>query len=459
MNKIILVALFVVLGLAGQQVYGQQTICGNEILQETINNDPYLKAKQDDYFKNYAEENKQMSRDRAAAQAKGTAEHPVVLIPVVFHIVLNPTQLASLGGEAGVIERINSQLATINEDFSATNADLVNVPQPFKPLIGKANISFGLAKRDVNGKAKLGIVYVNKPASFNGYEGQDLSVKRTQMGGSSPWDYTKYLNIWVTNITGASGNGQVLGYGYNANYAQNVVGDPATAGIVLHYLALGRRTGIGQTFYSPQTEKGRTLTHELGHYFNIWHIWGKSAPSTSTSCADDDDIDDTPLQAGANTTCPFPTGVVKPNCSQQPHAGGEMYMNFMDYSSDVCTDMFTIGQVDRMRAEINGVLYSITQNPELAFWPADVSAVEYNNRVEVSPNPNNGKFNIHLFEKYDELKSITVVNTMGQLVQTINVTDQQEINYNIDISALPTGIYIAQLHFDQGIISRKIVLQ
>lgn len=461
MKKILLAAFTWGLALAGGSVYGQQTICGNETLQETINNDAYLKAKHDAYFQNYAEENRQLSQDHALAQSKGTAEYDKILIPVVFHIVLNPTQIASLGGDAGIIARINSQLETINEDFGGTNSGLTTLPAAFQPIVGKANISFALAKRDVNGKAKLGIVYVTKPASFTGYTGQDLSVKRTVQGGSSPWDHTKYLNIWITNITGAQGNGQVLGYGYNADYAQTVIGDPATAGIVLHYLTLGRRTDIGQNFYSPVTEKGRTLTHELGHYFNIWHIWGQSAASNSTSCADDDGIDDTPLQAGANTSCPFPFNIKKDNCVNKPHAGGEMYMNFMDYSTDMCTEAFTKGQVDRMRAETNpgGKVHSVTINPHLAFWPADVPPVEYNNKVDVGPNPNNGLFNIRLFEKYDELKSITIVNAMGQLVKEIAITDQQAINYSVDLSGMPKGIYIAQLHFDLGTITRKVAVQ
>lgn len=461
MRKLFLVAALGVVTAMCERANGQDRICGNEVLQtEVINKDTYVQQKVDEYFANYAEENKAMAEERARANSKNTAEYGKVLIPVVFHIVLSQSQITQLGGTQGVIDRVNSQLAVLNEDFTATNTDLINVPAAFQPLIGKANITFGLAKTDPQGKAKLGIVYKIKDASFTGYSTQDPSVKRDVMGGSSPWDYTKYINVWVTLITASSGQGQgqVLGYAYNADYAQATTGDPALAGVVQHYLTLGRRTGIGQTFYSSSTEKGRTLTHELGHYFNIWHIWGKSSAVTNTSCSDDDDIEDTPLQADGNQNCPIG---VQPNCAQKPFAGGEMYMNYMDYSSDVCTKMFSVGQVDRMRIETapGGKVYSVTQNPHLTLWPTDVAPVEFNNRVDIGPNPTNGYVSIYVAEKYDELKQITITNSIGQLIKDIPVTDQQTVNYSTDISNFAKGVYIVQLHFDQGTISRKIVLQ
>lgn len=449
--------LVLMAGLVNAQ---ERHICGNEVLQqEVINNDPMLKARMEEYFKNYAEENKQLAEETARAQSKTTADYANILIPVVFHVVLNQSQIDQMGGTQGIIDRINTQLAVINEDFSGKNADITGVPAEFQSLIGKANITFGLAKRDAQGKAKLGIVYKMKDPSFTGFATQDASVKRDVQGGSTPWDHTKYINIWITNITSTQqGTGQVLGYGYNADYAYNNLGDAALAGIVIHYLTLGRKTGIGQNFYSPATEKGRTLTHELGHYFNLWHIWGSMAASTSTDCFDDDGIDDTPLQAGGNMSCPLGK---KLNCSNRPHPGGEMYMNFMDYSTDYCTKMFSKGQVDRIRIEtaVNGKTHTVTTNPQLAFWPADVSPVEFNNKVDIAPNPSTGYFNIMFVEKYDELKAITVTNTVGQVVKNINITDQQTSNYNVDISSLSKGIYIVQMSFETGVISRKLVVQ
>ncbi|HYD21583.1 MAG TPA: M43 family zinc metalloprotease, partial [Flavipsychrobacter sp.] len=431
--------------LCGNGVHAQGRICGNELLVQETMNDPAAKARLEAYFEQYDAENKAMAEQTARSASKGTGtEYHKAVIPVVFHIVLTQAQIDQLGGTAGVVERVNSQLVAVNADFNGNNIDIANVPQSFKPLVGKANIEFVLAKRDPQGKAKWGIVYQIKDPSFQGFSSDDTyqSIKRKSLGGSDPWDNTKYLNIWVTLIKApGAGQGQVLGYAFNNVYSQQKYGTPEYGGVVLHYLTLGKRTNIMQTFYSQGTDKGRTLTHELGHYFNLWHIWGKSTASGQKSCVDDDGIQDTPEQEQSNTQCP---PGFQANCTNKPHPGGEMYMNFMDYSGDDCIIMFTQGQVDRMRTETapGGEVHSLTQHPELTLWPADVSAVEYNNKVEVGPNPSSGRFNVYFYDKYDHLDKITVSNNFGQVIKQLEVTDQQQLNYNFDLSNAAAGMYI-----------------
>lgn len=432
-----------------------QRVCGNDLIMQEAQKDPFIKAYFDEYFKQYDAENHDMAEARKRSQSKTTAERYV--IPVVFNFVLTQAEIDDLGGTNGIIERVNSQLQVLNEDFSASNDDIGDVPSSFKNDIGNAAIHFELAKINEFGKAQAGLNYKLKPASFTGYSPLDNQMKLPQ-GGIAPWDNTKYINVWVTNIQKNQNGGQVLGFAYNRQYAQAQYGNADFAGAVIHYLTLGRKTNPSQKFYSQNTFEGRTLTHELGHFFNIWHIWGKSTPAGSKSCTDDDGIDDTPLQEEANQSCP--TGF-QPNCPQKPNNGGEMYMNYMDYSSDKCTRMFSIGQVDRMRSELapTGPLHSLTQNQHLAFWPADVSVVEYNNQVDVAPNPSTGFFNINLVEKYNNLERITVMNPVGQSVHMIPVSDQQKTNYKVNMTNFASGVYIIQLHFDEGIISRKVVLQ
>lgn len=463
MNKIFAIALLAVgMFLGAANVQAQDRICGNELLMQETMSDPVSKAGMEAYFEQYDAENKLIAEQNTRSASKGTAtEYVKVTIPVVFHIVLTQAQIDQLGGTSGIITRINTQLDAVNEDFSAKNADLSDVPAAFKPLIGKANIEFSLAKRDPQGKAKWGIVYEIKDPSFTGFNSNDSyqSIKRKSLGGSDPWDNTKYLNIWVTLITpGGSGQGQVLGYAYNNVYAQQVYNNANFGGVVMHYLALGRRTSIMQAFYTQDTDKGRTLTHELGHYFNLWHIWGKSTQSGQKSCTDDDGIQDTPEQEQSNTQCP---SGFQPNCASAPHVGGEMYMNYMDYSGDHCTIMFSQGQVDRMRTEtsVGGQVWSLTQNPQLTLWPTDLPAVEFNNKAEIGPNPSSGKFNIYFYDKYDRLDNIIVTNFYGQVVKQITVTDQQQLNYNIDITGVAAGMYMVQLHFENGTITKKVAIQ
>lgn len=455
MKKLLAVAGLVI-GIAGNAL--GQAPCGNEIIESQIENDPALKARFDEYFVQYTKENKEMADAVKKTASKGTAEEEVFLVPVVFHLVLTEVEMNQLGKEAGVIDRINTQLAAINEDFNNENTDLSKVPSAFKSVIGKANIRFELAKIDPNGKARAGIEFrIADPAS-TGFAPMDAAVKKSAKG-IEPWDNTKYLNIWVTNLTASGGStGQVLGYGYNPVYAGQVYSDKSLGGIVMHYLTLGRKTETVKVFYSKSTIAGRTLTHELGHFFNIWHIWGKNVAAGTKDCNQDDGIDDTPLQEQSNFTCH--TGY-KANCPQKKHPGGEMYMNFMDYSGDTCVIMFTEQQVQRMRKELStgGQVQTLGKNPELCYWPANISKVEYNNSVSFAPNPSTGIFQVNFVEKYDQLEQIIVTNSLGQLIQQIPVTEQNKMNYTVDLTAQPKGIYHVQLKFDQGIITRKVVLQ
>lgn len=450
--KKLLIALLCLMVYSG--TIKAQGFCGNTLIQQEIEKDPVLKAQFEKNWEQYVAENKQLAKEAERSASKSTAD---VTIPVVFHVIVTQAQLNEMGDTAGVYARVFTQIDAINEDFSASNADISSVPAAFKDLVGNANMSFRLALRDPNGVARLGVNFLIKPSGFTGWSALSAAPKRSAAGGIDPWDNSRYLNVWVTPITAGGGSGQVLGYAFNTAYAQQNYGDPLQAGAVIHYLTLGRRTSIGQKFYSAGTDKGRTLTHELGHFFNIWHVWGNTQPGSGGNCNDDDGIDDTPRQQDANFNCPVG---VKPNCTFGSHPGGEMYMNYMDYSGDNCVKMFTVQQVQRMRAEIapGGTSYSLTQNPQLTQWPTDVSVIEYNNKLEVGPNPSNGFFNVYFVDKYNDLDAINVTNAMGQVVKRIPVATQKN-NYSIDISDMPKGMYIVHLQFDQGTITRKVVVQ
>lgn len=454
MKRLLVLTALCGLALPFTTAKAQSTICGNEVIQQYIDADPVLKAADDIYWINYAKENKQ----RARAAAKTTYTH--ANIPIVFHIVLTQAQIDQLGGTAGVYERVATQIEVLNEDFTASNADIANVPGAFTSVIGNAQMNFGVAKKNPSGVSTYGVTFNIKTAGFTGYNPHSASVKRSVSGGSDPWDNSKYINVWVTNISTGGSSGQVLGWGFNKDYAQQNYGDGNLAGVVMHYLTLGRKTSLLQAFYSSNTEKGRTLTHELGHFFNIWHIWGNT-PVGNGNCSDDDGIDDTPRQEDANSSCPVPSGTVKPNCTLGSHPGGEMYMNFMDYSGDKCTNMFTAMQVGQMRAQIDpgGPQHELTQHPDLVYWPADVSVVEYNNNVNISPNPSNGQFTIRMATKNNKLDKIVVNNIMGQVVKDITVEDQNINDYNIDLTGMTKGVYMVQMHFDAGVISRKVVIK
>lgn len=122
-------------------------------------------------------------------------------------------------------------------------------------------------------------------------------------------------------------------------YATLPGGDPAFDGIVVENEVFGR---IGNL--RSDRAKGRTATHEVGHWLNLRHIWGDDG-GVVDRCSGTDFINDTPNQRVSTRGCPsFP----QISCNNDPN--GDMFMNYMDYTYDQCMNMFTNGQKDRMRA-------------------------------------------------------------------------------------------------------------
>ena len=151
-------------------------------------------------------------------------------------------------------------------------------------------------------------------------------MKSSASGGVNPISPTTTLNIWVCNI----GSG-VLGY------AQFPGGSSATDGVVIGPNYFGS-SSLAAGYYSAPYDKGRTATHEIGHWLNLRHIWGDAG------CGNDL-VADTPTQRTSNFGCPaFP----HKTCNNTTN--GDMFMNYMDYTDDLCMVMFSAGQRTRSRA-------------------------------------------------------------------------------------------------------------
>jgi hypothetical protein len=236
-------------------------------------------------------------------------EVPIATIKVIVHVVYN--------NEAQNVSdaQIKSQIAVLNKDFRATNTDRSKVPAPFKGLVSDTRVQFKLDRITRTATAKK---------SFT----DDNGVKKASKGGVASVDTKKFLNVWVCALGGG-----LLGY------AQFPGGPPATDGVVIHYRAFGTN-GTAQAPYA----KGRSATHEIGHYFNLRHIWGDTP-----DCSGSDLVADTPNAAGPNFGKPsFPTVT----CNNGPN--GDMFMNYMDYTDDDAMFMFTTQQVARIRATLDG---------------------------------------------------------------------------------------------------------
>jgi hypothetical protein len=243
----------------------------------------------------------------------------VVTIPVVVHVIY---RTAAQNISDAIIQ---AQINQLNLDFARLNSDAGNTPSAFASVAASTNVQFCLAQRTPTGATTNGIV--RKATTVTSFSTNN-AVKKSSSGGSDAWPSSSYLNIWSCNL----GN-SLLGY------AQFPGGSASTDGVVVLYSSMGSLTTPGTA--SPYNY-GRTLTHEVGHWLNLRHIWGDDG----SSCSGSDNVTDTRNQAGSNSGCPaFPRTDA---CS--PTSPGVMFMNYMDYTYDACMNMFTQGQATRMNA-------------------------------------------------------------------------------------------------------------
>ena len=172
-----------------------------------------------------------------------------VNIPVVVHVVWNAEDQNISDAQ------IQSQIDVLNKDFRKSNPDISQVPFPWKGLTADLQIEFSLATKDPDGNPTSGITRTRTAKTSFGTED---GVKFKARGGQDAWPADRYLNIWVCKLGGG-----LLGY------AQFPGGPAETDGVVI------LNTGFGTTGTAAAPfDKGRSATHEIGHWLNLKHIWG-----------------------------------------------------------------------------------------------------------------------------------------------------------------------------------------
>jgi Pregnancy-associated plasma protein-A len=287
----------------------------------------------------------------------------VIRIPVVVHVVYNtPAQNVS-------VAQIQSQIDILNHDFRKTNADAGLVPAVFQPLAADCRLEFALAARDPNCQATTGITRTQTATTV--FHNTTDDIKSAATGGHAAWPRDKYLNLWVAPRILDSRGRDLLGY------AQFPGGPAATDGVVILHSALGN-TGTALAPY----DRGRSATHEIGHWLNLLHIWGDD----NGACSGSDSVADTPNQASEHFGAPaFPSV----SCSNGPN--GDMFMNYMDYVDDVAMFMFTAGQSSRMDATLNGTRSAIVGSdglvPPLTSAATDLWSQDRPEDLGAEPDP------------------------------------------------------------------------
>ncbi|MFK7796636.1 MAG: T9SS type A sorting domain-containing protein [Aureispira sp.] len=241
-------------------------------------------------------------------------------IPVYVHVIYRTSN------ENISTAQIQSQIDQLNADFSGTNSDFNSVPLDFRSV----------AAADT--KIRFNLVNITRKSTTVREWGTSDNMKRASSGGVNPITPSTHLNMWVCNIGQVDGN-TILGY---AQFPDT--GPLSTDGVVMSPQFFGSRnfgSNPNSYYLSAPIDRGRTTTHEVGHYFNLRHIWGDGG------CNVDDFVDDTPTAGNSNYGCP--------SSNTNSCSGGQrdMFMNYMDYVDDNCMFMFTKGQRNRMIACLN----------------------------------------------------------------------------------------------------------
>ena len=293
-------------------LFAQERNCATmEVLEQQLLQDPDLGARME-AIERHTED---------FHHTHGDGSRVVITIPVVFHIVHNGDALGTNENTSDAL--VQAQLDQLNQDFALLNSDASLIPQIFQGVATNTEIQFCLAQRKPDGTATNGINRIN-----GGQASWTTSQINSNLKPSTIWDRNQYLNIWSV-VFGGSSSG-LLGY------AQFPGGAASTDGVVVLYSSVG-----SVAMPHPQGgnyARGRTATHEVGHWLNLRHIWGDA------TCGNDL-VADTPVHNTSNGGCPS-----YPHFSTCTGTPIEMTMNYMDYTFDACMYMFTLGQKNRMQA-------------------------------------------------------------------------------------------------------------
>lgn len=414
------VYIFISFLLGGYQLsIAQQRKCGYDNYYQII-----LKEYPEIVEKEIALQNELKNNNQRYAQSEG-----IIRIPVVIHVLYN-TESQNISDE-----QIKSQISALNRDYRALNTDKLSSNHQFYDRIGDTEIEFCIATEDPWGQITTGIErkYVSKSSfSYSGNlnDADENYIKKSNKGGLDAWDTDKYLNIWIANFTDGT-----LGF---ASFPNDNAG--IKDGIVIHYRVFGT---IGNLL--PDYNKGRTTTHEIGHWLGLKHIWGNGG-----NCNSDDGISDTPKQYDATYGCP--SGIYDDECS--PSTSGRMYQNFMDYTDDACMALFTKKQAEYVRNVLNSSRSSFLNNN----IPCDFISKVTNNtlfkNIKVFPNPATNYLYIDQLPSSKEPYRIALYNELGQAVFTTTTNDY---NTEIEVSELRKGVYYVEIvngehHYNQTVL-------
>jgi len=361
-----------------------------------------------------------------------------LILPLAFH-VLNPPSGHQLVKETQIFEQIEA----LNRDF---NNEAYQIQHPadtregFSDLVADMDITFCLAQYNIQGSFQQAIQYVS---STRADWPANQQLKQPSAGGVAPWDPQHLINIWIVPLKdGISG------------YAQMPGGPPETDGIVIDYRFFGKKDSSVTPYF-----QGKTLTHLMGNYLNLYDLWGQEKLCT------DDFVSDTPIHNTPNSGCPDYKHVTT--------CGGnkvEMTMNFMDNTYDQCMYMFTKGQKMRVHALFtpNGSRAGLIQDKKTVCDRSNVFRLVapeteidtiLPNQFDIYPNPTEEFAQLHIQSVISGSITIKIATARGNTIYT----NRYEIwegyqTFPISCKNWAKGIYYVQVAFPEETLVQKLII-
>lgn len=369
----------------------------------------------------------------------------VYTIPVVVHIVYN-TEAENLADSV-----VMNQIASLNADYRRLNEDAENVRDTFNTVVGDTFIGFELASFDPAGNPTNGITRTSTDVeSFFSFETSPAEgVKLTSEGGIDPWDQSRYLNIWVCDMS-VFGTVFLLGYATPPDglpHWPEGATDGLADGVVVQFEAFGSNNPNPLIAGGSEIDvRGRTTTHEVGHYLGLRHIWGDG------DCAEQDGVDDTPNAEDQSGSC----DLEKNTCVDDIADLGDlpdMVENYMDYSPETCQNSFTLGQVGIMRGVLEIERYDlVNDNPALSIN----TNIANESNFRLYPNPSKGTVQLTYFNAVENQSAqVDVISETGQTIQTVSLPIGTQ---STTIDGLSKGIYFVRFSNEEGIKTEKLVI-
>jgi hypothetical protein len=88
-----------------------------------------------------------------------------------------------------------------------------------------------------------------------------------------------------------------------------------------------------------------------------------------------------------------------------------------------------------------------------------INDLNFDATFSVFPNPAKNNFNVKLHNSNNANCNVAIVNSMGELVQSINLGNDSEISNTISISNLASGIYIVKTTLGDKVSARKLIIE